>query len=164
MTDLLEFPEFSWREGSIAPALEVSIDFLPEPLEGQWLDVVREFTASWVKANEFKKSGTIWMWGTMSVNLVSRHPEYPVPSWSDFLVQVGLSKRFLAELDAHSSFHFGGQSGVTEQLALRRDDGWTPVCHVEQGRAWEQVDGDTWAPLAQPKAMMTRMPRKASPK
>jgi hypothetical protein len=99
MEETLEFPLLIWQEGKAQPALEVSIDFLPKKFEGKWLGTVRGLTSDWVLQNSFKKSTTLWMWGCISVNLVSRHPDHPVPSWSDFIIQFGLPERFGVELD-----------------------------------------------------------------
>lgn len=150
MVASLEFPDLSFSEGKSGPALEVSIDFLPSQYEGQWLDVVREFTADWVRRHDFARSGTLWMWGAVSVNLIRSHPADPVPSWSEFIVQFGLPAPFLPELAAHLTHKFERQAGITESLRFEQAAGWEPICHVEGGRAWLPVDAATWEPIVSP--------------
>ena len=147
MSDLLEYPDLSWAAGKSLPAIEVSIDFLPDEFQGRWLDVVRQFTADWVSQTGFRQQGTIWMWGQLSVNLVSRHPAHPVPSWSDFLVQVGFPPAYFDALARHVEGRFERQAAVTECLTLEHDAGWAPICHVEDGRTWRPIDEYIWEPF-----------------
>ena len=144
----LNFPEYVRKEGGIRPALEVSIDFLPTQFEGRWLDPVREFTSRWVRRKKFNKKGTLWMLASISTNLISRHPESPAPSLSEFIVQFGLPELFFDELTDALHKSFNGQAAVTEMLPFRREDGWTPICHIEEGYAWKAEDSpDDWVPV-----------------
>jgi hypothetical protein len=120
---------------------------LPEPLKVKWHGVIRKFTADWIQKNAFKKRATLWMWGCMSVNLISRHPQYSVPSWSDFILQFGLPGRFISELDTALAGKFDDQAALTEIITFKRDDGWAAICHIEQGRAWAPEGDDSWRPL-----------------
>lgn len=147
MLNVLEFPDLISKNGQTRSALEVSIDFLPEAYKGKWHKVVREFTAKWVRKNAFKKSATLWMWGCISGNLISKHPQNPVPSWSDFIVQFGLPGSFIEELETALARKFGGQVVITEELAFRPDDGWTAICHIEQSKTWAPAGDDTWTPI-----------------
>jgi hypothetical protein len=147
MSEQLEFPDHEWKTGLSRPAIEVSIDFLPAEYKGAWHRAIHEFAARWVKAKKFQKTATIWMWGTISTNLVSRHPENPVPSWSDFLIQFGLPEAFWTDLEQHLAREFAGQCAITMMVEPSRDDGWTPICHIEQGQVWKEVDADTWEPF-----------------
>lgn len=96
----------------------------------------------------FGRRATIWNWCCMSVNLVSRHPQNPRPSLSEFLIQFGLPGDFLGELQNALWKPFDQQLGVTEMLVARHDDGWRPICHVEGKRAWKFEDSpDDWVPI-----------------
>lgn len=139
----LEFPKLVWKEKSVQPALEVSIDFLPEEYQGDWHDPIHQFTRRWVHQKNFTASSTLWMWGCISVNLAQRHKP-SVPSWSDFVVQFGMPAEFLNSLAADLDARFDHQAAITEQLTAIRADGWTPICHVEQGRVFKRVDADEW--------------------
>ena len=72
------------------------------------------------------------MWGAISVNLIRCHPAHPVPSWSEFLVQFGLPEKFIDELERELQKTFDGQAAITEYVSPNRDEGWTPICHVEK--------------------------------
>jgi hypothetical protein len=147
MVEELNFPEYSWKESRPRTALEVSIDFLPDQYKGRWLDVVRKFTADWVSRNSFKKKATLWMWGSLSVNFISRHPATQVPNWSEFIVQFGLPDRFLEHLARVLGRTFDDEAAITEVIEVRSDDGWAPICHVERNRAWRAADPDRWVPI-----------------
>jgi hypothetical protein len=145
MAEQIEWPELVWKEGATVPAVEVSLDFIPEQYYGNWQPVVRAFAAEWVERKSFKKKATIWMWGAISVNLISRHPQNPVPSWSEFLVVNGFPDQFLSDLASRLEDTFDGQAAITEYVEANREAGWTAICHIERGRAWVPVDGDmTW--------------------
>jgi len=144
---ILEFPELEWTEGTPRPAIEVSIDFLPKEFQGDWHRVVHALMAEWLRKNRFKMRATIWMWGCVSANMISRHPNNPQPSWSDFLIQFGLPTEFLPWLEQRLAAVFERQAGITEVLPAVRENGWTAICHVEQERVWTLIDADTWAPL-----------------
>ena len=143
----LEFPEHTWQEGRVCPTIEVSIDFLPQKYYGNWHRSVHQFAENWVLNHKFQRKATIWMWGCMSVNLVSAHPNNPVPSWSDFLIQFGLPSKFWGGLRMYLDSEFAGQCGGTKMLPAIHSEGWTPICHVEQGKVWTLVDADTWSPF-----------------
>jgi hypothetical protein len=145
--DSLEFPDLEWKEGKAQPAIEVSIDFLPQRFRGKWHRAVHEVTAEWMGKHPFKKRATIWMWGCISVNMISRHPEHAQPSWSDFLIQFGLPNTFIPYLEHRLASLFKDQAAITEVLHPVREDGWTAICHVEQGRVWKESDADVWEPF-----------------
>jgi hypothetical protein len=155
----LEFPEHPWVEGQIRPTIEVSIDFLPQRYQGKWHRAVHRFTDNWVRKRKFQQKAAIWMWGCISVNLISRHPDNQVPSWSDFLIQFGMPSRFWDELRMYLDSEFAGQCGGTEMLPATRSEGWVPICHVEQGKVWTLVDADTWSPFVPPTS--TKRPRQS---
>jgi hypothetical protein len=96
-----------------------------------------------VKKKEFTGSATLWMWGCISVNLASRH-QPSVPSWSDFVVQFGLPAEYLTKLASDLEARFDRQAAMSEHLMFKLDDGWSPICHIEQGRAFKRVDADEW--------------------
>ncbi len=149
MTVELEYPELTWKEGQLVPAIEVSIDFLPREYQGNWHRAVQAYTARWVKEKEFKKKGSLWMWGCISVNMISRHPEVHMPTWSDFIIQFGLPTNFIPGLSLRLERVFKGQAAITEHLQSVRDHGWVAICHVEQNKAWIPKDGDSWIPFSE---------------
>lgn len=147
MSESIEFPEHAWKERQKRPSIEVCIDFLPEKFKGNWHRAIHMFTYDYIQNHRFDKVATIWMWGCMSSNLISRHPDNPSPSWSDFLIQFGLPATYWDGLGLHLDQAFGGQCGKIETMQAISDDGWTPICHIEQGKVWTRIDADTWAPF-----------------
>jgi hypothetical protein len=144
MTDtprILSFPELAWKEGERRPAIEISIDFIPNEFQGKWLSVVRKFTGNWVRTNNFRGKGTLWMWGTMSVNYITLNH---VPSWSEFVIQFGLPDKFFNQLEQYLSKQFDHRTGFKEHVTATRGNGWTAICCVEAGKAWIEDDADTW--------------------
>ncbi len=148
MENTLKYPDLVWKEREIRPAIEVSIDFLPEKYQGKWRAVVIEYTSHWIERNNFSKKATIWQWATLSVNLALRHPQHFGPSLSEFIVQFGLPGSFFAGLAAELKQKFENQCDITEHLAFQADDGWSAFCHVEQNKAWKEDDADIWVPAS----------------
>lgn len=142
----LQFPDLVWKEGSQMPAIEVAIDLIPEEYRGQWHNPIYSFTQRWLSKQKGQKRATLWMWGTMSVNSVSRHPETGGPTWADFIIGFGTGAKFIDELSHHLTSKFGGHAGITEYVNARKDDGWAAICHVEQGKVWRPEDSITWTP------------------
>jgi hypothetical protein len=141
----LSFPDFVWRENKSRLAIEISIDFIPASFRGRWLPVLQSFTADWVKKNRFLRKATLWMWFTpVSANFLALNG---VPSGSEFVVQFGFPERFFEELEVHLGRLFDGRAAFKEYLTTRREDGWAAICHVEGGKAWHEIDADTWAPV-----------------
>ena len=147
MENILEYPDLVSKEHEIRPAIEVSIDFLPEKYQGKWRSVVNDFTCHWIQRNNFSKRATIWQWATLSVNFLSRHPQYPGPSLSEFIVAFGLPSSFFSELAAELMQKFDNQCGI-EHIAFQLSDGWSAFCHIEQNRAWKEDDADIWVPVS----------------
>src|SRR5690348_4195339 len=91
MAKTLEFPDLVWKERTAAYGVEVGIDLLPPKFDGKWRRTVERSLDKWVRSKKFTKSATLWMWGTMSSNFLH---ESNGPSWSEFLVAVGLPEAF----------------------------------------------------------------------
>ena len=141
MTTYLEFPEYNCRDEQVRQTVQVDLDHLPEKFEGNWLQHVRTFTSKWIEEKGFDKSATIWMWGTASADF-----NHPTPSWAEFLVQFGLPSKFLSELYTHLSHLFGGNCRQG-YIQFQKDEGWQPVCHIEQNAAWQDAGGECWTKL-----------------
>jgi hypothetical protein len=140
MAKTIEFPDHPWTEGSIAYGVEVAIDLLPLQFEGKWRRAVESSTDAWVRLKQFKKPATLWMWGTISINFNNS------PGWSEFVIPVGLPKSFLIHLHADLLKKFGKGVRSSEAVQLVRDDGWTPICHVQDGVVWVEEDANVWVP------------------
>lgn len=142
MVKTLEFPDRVWTEGSDAHGVEVAIDLLPAEIKGNWRRAVESSTDVWVRSQGFKKSATLWMWGTMSINFNN------VPGWSEIVVPVGLPKLFLSYLHDGLSKRLRNCVRFSEAVHLLRDDGWTAICHVQDGIVWVEEDADLWVPYS----------------
>lgn len=138
----LEFPDLAWRERQIRHALEVRIDALPEEFQDQWHLPVHEFASRWIAQNSFTEKATLWQWGNMSANIIPRADF----GWSEFIIQFGLPRSFMQGLERHLVATFRGCVRLSEMMPALRDDGWSPFCHIEQGRVWEQEDVYVWIP------------------
>jgi len=140
MVNTLEYPDHPWKERSIAYGVEVAIDRLPPEFSGKWLRTVASVTDAWVRSKDFKKTATLWMWGTMSINFAN------APGWSEFVVPVGLPKSFLGHLHEGLSTTLKDCVRFSEAVQLVRDDGWAAVCHIQDGVVWVEEDTDIWTP------------------
>lgn len=148
MPTSLQFPELVIRKAPV-PALEVGIDYLSEELELRWMDELREFTRVFVERSGFQKKATIWNWCGMSVNL-TRAGQRP-PGRSMWHVAFGLPGTFLPELEGYLGHQLGSENvRISEYMVPSRADGWQPICHVEQGRAWWPLDAAEWAVVLPP--------------
>jgi hypothetical protein len=143
MPGSLIYPDLVVRYQIPVPSLEVGIDFLPERLEEGWMEEVEEFTRLFVERSGFQKAATIWNWCGMSVNLCRAGRP---PGRSMFHVAFGLPSAFLSQLEHHLQRRLGVENvRIAEHVAVGHDDGWMPVCHVEQGKAWTRLDDEEWA-------------------
>jgi hypothetical protein len=147
VSEKLDWPELVWREGGSKPAIEIGIDFLPEPYHYTWDTAILEITAKLCRRNKWPEKATIWQWGSPSVNLVRAHPEHREATWSEFLVQFGFPKAFWDELGLELHGLFNKQCGMTGEVSPRRSEGWQAMCHVEQGKVWFRADAATWLPF-----------------
>ena len=139
----LMFPELVMRNHARLPALEVGIDYFPERLEIGWLRYLEDCTCQFVESTNFQRKATIWNWCGISVNL-SKGNSRPLGR-SMFHVVFGLPSKFLSLLELHMQRHLGWDNArVTEYITVNDDDGWVPVCHVEQGKVWKPLDAAEW--------------------
>ena len=144
MSGRLSFPDLVKKTNSPVPALEIGIDYLPKKLQIGWMDHILQFTQRYVESNSITDKATIWNWGGYSQNL-SHNGE---PGFSMFHIVFGLPTSFLPALELHMQQKLGiNNVGIKEYVLYHPDDGWTAVCHIEQGRAWETVDANEWAPV-----------------
>lgn len=138
----LEFPDLAWRERQIRHALEIRIDALPDEYQCRWQLPVHEFASRWITQKSFTDKATLWQWGSMSANLIPGAGF----GWSEFVIHFGLPQTFMQGLERHLVATFRGCARLSEMMPAQRDDGWSPFCHIEQGRAWEQMDAHVWIP------------------
>jgi hypothetical protein len=75
------------------------------------------------------------------------HGAQPGPKLVGFVIQFGLPEKFFNELEQHLSKQFDRRAGFKEYVTATRGDGWRAICHVEGGKAWTEVDADTWVPI-----------------
>ncbi len=68
--------------------------------------------------------------------------------WSEFVVPVGLPKPFLLRLYDDLSTTLDRGVRYSEAVQLIADDGWLPICHVEDGCVWVRQDTGAWAPFS----------------
>ncbi|WP_262269582.1 hypothetical protein [Microvirga yunnanensis] len=146
MSELLEAPELVWTNGMSRSVLEVSLESIPTEFEGQWLNVVRDFIAEWVRRNSFTGEATIWMWEAIGANLIGRHTSTPAPGSSEFIIQFGLPEKFIRDLELTLQTVLDGHAAVTEVLTAQEDERWAPIFHVQDGLVWSEDDPGEWVP------------------
>lgn len=135
----IESPKLVIKSGGPFPSIEVDTDHLP--YDGAFEDALYAATKEWVKRKKFSGTATIWTWGTSSCNFI----EHGVV-WSVFVVPFGLGAgtSFLEHLHSHLSrklncVRFG------DYVTPNEDDGWSGVCHVQDGKVFQVIDAITWS-------------------
>jgi len=109
--------------------------------DGGWEELIRIITATWVKQHAYAGKGTIWAWGSPSVNFGHQ-------SFSMFYAVSGMStnfRKFLGKkIRVLGKYIRPDSDYVTPSL----EDGWNAMCHIEDGKAWEPLDPTLWEEIA----------------
>jgi hypothetical protein len=135
-----EFPNLVSSEGESVCPVEIDVDHLSQVEKyqyGGWEDLIKTITARWVKENSFSGVGTIWAWGTPSVNF---HHQ----SFSMFYAVLGMPKKFREYLGTEIGILGEHVRAYSDYVIPSARDGWDARCHIEDGKVWEMLDAATW--------------------
>ncbi len=120
--------------------IEIDVSALSDNEEyrdGGWEELIRTITATWVKQHAYAGRGTIWAWGSPSVNFGHQ-------SFSMFYAVSGMStnfRKFLGKkIRVLGKYVRPNSDYVTPSL----EDGWNAMCQIEDGKAWGPLDPTLW--------------------
>lgn len=123
------------------PAIQVFIDHLPDTEPQEWQPTVRKFTKEWIESNDFKKEGTIWFWGS---NAVYQRTGVNEIAWAEFAVPFGFGSNFFDFLLRSLKSLWGSAVKISSYVVVNISEGWSVLCHVKDGKVWQQIDPITW--------------------
>ena len=134
------FPELVSAKGRSFCSIEVDTDalsLLDEFKYGRWEELIQKAAADWVIENEYKGSGSIWGWGSPSVNFL--HPSYSV-----FYAVIGMPEEFREHLEYELKVLGEHVRENSDYVVPSRREGWNVRCHIQDGKAWQIVDDSCW--------------------
>lgn len=123
------------------PAIQVFIDYLPDTEPQDWQPTVRKFTKEWVESKDFEKEGTIWFWGS---NAVYQQNGVNEIAWAEFAVPFGFGSGFFDFLLRRLKRLWGSAVKISSYVVVNISEGWSVLCHVKDGKVWQQIDPITW--------------------
>ncbi|MBN4073348.1 hypothetical protein JYT48_02160 [Mariprofundus ferrooxydans] len=135
-----DFPKLVLPNGRPVTSIEVDVDSLQQEEKyqfGGWDDLIRIITAQWVQQNMYAGHGTIWQWGSVSVNFGQR-------SYSMFYVVLGMPKAFRQYLKAEIRVLGKHVRPHSDEVIPRLECEWDAMCHVEDKKGWESLDPTLW--------------------
>jgi len=135
-----DFPNLVMPDGRPVTSIEIDVDALTKEKKyqfGGWDHSIRSIAAAWVKQNSYDGTGTIWQWGSPSVNFGHR-------SYSMFYAVLGMPKSF--RLYMNTEIHILGKHvrPNSDQVIPDRSEGWDELCHIEDMKVWEPLDSMLW--------------------
>lgn len=133
-------PNLVSPDGKPVCPVEIDVDSLSSEEEmyqyGGWEDLIREIAAQWVKISSYSGTGTIWSWGTPSINF---HRQ----SYSAFYAVLGMPKNFREYLGERIGVLGKYVRAYSDYVVPNEEDGWLARCHIEDGKVWIPLD-DVW--------------------
>ncbi|CAA9889554.1 hypothetical protein METHB2_110053 [Candidatus Methylobacter favarea] len=131
--------------GNSLCSIEIDVDALSQDENyhyenwqyGSYDDFIKSITARWVRENRFQKTGTIWAWGTPSVNF--HHQSYSV-----YYAVLGMPKEFRKYLDQEVAVLGKYVRARSDYVIPNYANGWSARCHIQDGKAWEVLDTASW--------------------
>jgi len=135
-----DFPNLMMPNGRAVASIEIDVDALAKEEKyqfGGWDDLIRSITATWVRQNSYEGTGTIWQWGSPSVNF-GHH------SYSMFYAILGMPKSFQRYLKRELRVLRKDVRPDSDQVIPSLVDGWDTLCHIEGLKVWEQLDPSLW--------------------
>ncbi len=135
-----DFPNLVMPNGRPVASIEVDVDGLSKEEQfqfGGWDHLIRSITATWVRQNSYAGTGTIWQWGSPSVNF-GHH------SYSMFYAILGMPKSFHQYLKTELRVLAKHVRPDSDQVVPNLIDGWDALCHIEDLKVWEPLDLTLW--------------------
>ena len=140
MNKEMRIPNLVSPDGKPVCPVEIDVDSLSSEEEmyqyGGWEDLIQEIAAQWVKINSYSGTGTIWSWGTPSINF---HRQ----SYSAFYAVLGMPKNFREYLGERIRVLGKYVRVYSDYVVPNEEDGWAARCHIEDGKVWIPLD-DVW--------------------
>ena len=140
MNKEMRIPNLVSPDGKPVCPVEIDVDSLSSEEEmyqyGGWEDLIQEIAAQWVKINSYSGTGTIWSWGTPSINF--HHQSY-----SAFYAVLGMPKNFREYLGEQIRVLGKYVRVYSDYVVPNEEDGWAARCHIEDGKVWIPLD-DVW--------------------
>lgn len=134
--DYTDFPKLC-RPGrnSNNRCIQLNVNLLPD---GLWVTTIAEITKKWIDENEFKGEGTVW-------SLCRPSADFGGLISAEFVLCWKLSgfKEYLYENMRKISTDCVRWSYID----FSPNDGWTTVCHVQEGKVWKEIDAITWSSM-----------------
>jgi hypothetical protein len=136
------FPKFVNTKNESVSSIEIDVDHLQEDSKLKkhryGIDLIRSLTAKWVNKQSYTKTGTIWAWGSPSVNF---HHQ----SFSMFYAILGMPQEFRTFLNFELKKELGGYVLCDSDYVIPNEiEGWDVRCHVEDSKVWEPIDEISW--------------------
>jgi hypothetical protein len=147
----LEYPDYVSKDGRQLSAIQINSDDIKE----RWQGYVRLFAARWVGKHSFLKRSTIWQHERLSIDF---QPVINHHLMTTFICQFGLQSRFVEALFRDLCRRFDDKFFRFDSIVFNESEGWSPICHIEQGSAWEQIDTDIWGPISAEEAAEPAIP------
>jgi len=129
-----KFPNSVFAKGKSVSSVEIDVDYLSKVgkyQSGGWEDLIKKITARWVVENSFTGKGTIWDWGTPSVNF--NHQSY-----SMFYAVLGMPEKFRKYLGTELEGVLGKKyvRSNSDYVSPNSREGWRAVCQIEDCKTW----------------------------
>jgi len=135
-----DFPNLVMPDGRPVASMEIDVDSLSKEEKyqyGGWDGSIRTIAAAWVKQHSYNGTGTIWQWGSPSVNFGHR-------SYSMFYVVLGIPKSFSRYLNVEIRILGKHVRPNSDEVIPSLADGWDAMCHIEDSRTWDPLDPSLW--------------------
>jgi len=135
-----DFPNLVLPDGKPVTSMEIDVDALSKEEKyqyGGWDDSLRSIAAAWVKQHNYDDTGTIWQWGSPSVNFGHQ-------SYSMFYAVLGMPKSFREYMNSETHMFGKHVRPNADEVIPSLNDGWDALCHIEDMTAWEPLDSMLW--------------------
>ncbi len=134
------FPNLVTTDGEGVYTLEVDSTTLMK--EGRYTDeevenLIQTLAAQWVQHHEYDGHGTIWHWGSPSVNF--GHQGYSI-----FFVFLGMPESFREYINTEMKVLKECVRVTSDWLVPDPAGGWAVMCHIEDKKVWHQLDHVLW--------------------
>jgi len=134
------FPNLALPDKRAVCPIEIDLTALADNeqyKDGGWEDLIRTIAATWVKQHAYTGTGTIWAWGTPSVN-------FGYQNFSMFYALLGMPASFRKYLKSKITVLGKHVRPDSDYVIPNLEDGWNAVCHVEDSKVWEPIDPTLW--------------------
>jgi len=134
------FPNLVATDGEIICTMEVDSTTLIK--EGRYTDeevenLIQKIAAQWVQHYEYDGRGTIWQWGSPSVNF--QHQGYSI-----FFAFLGMPELFRKYINTEMKVLKECVRADSDWTVPDPAGGWGVMCHIEDQKVWNPLDSSLW--------------------